>query len=226
MDQVILEHDEALDDVVSRAMEFCYPLLIVISGGSGSGKSTLARNMVAGLVKKSSQANATILALDHYYKDFDDSTMPHSPDGRVLFDAPESFWIFPFLFGIRRLLSGKSLQRPHYDQRVNKQTDYRWVQPAPIVIAEGLFAVSFANNAIWHEQVIKIFLESDLALCRERRLERDVRELGETPEQVAKMFDEQVVPCYYEYVLPQRALADIIIKPPVAETRKESNYAE
>lgn len=226
MSQKIFEWDEALSNIVSNAMEFCYPFLIAISGGSASGKSTLARNLVAGLEKKSSQAKATVLQLDHYYRDFDDLDMPHSPDGSVLFDSPESFLICPYLFGLRRLLSGESVQRPDYDQRCNRRVEWKWVRPAPIVIAEGLFTISIVNRALWSCSVLKIFLESDLALCRERRLERDVRELGETPEQVAKMFDEQVVPCYHKYVLPQRALADIIINPPMAETRKENDHAE
>jgi hypothetical protein len=48
-------------------------------------------------------------------------------------------------------------------------------------------------------------------ICLERRLERDVRERGRTPESVVEQFRTTVAPMAERYVRPTRVQADVVI---------------
>ena len=58
---------------------------------------------------------------------------------------------------------------------------------------------------------LKVFVDTDSDLRLARRLERDIRERGRTPESVLTQYLTTVRPMHNEFVEPSKRHADIII---------------
>ena len=90
-----------------------------------------------------------------------------------------------------------------------------WLEVGPagdggrVLIIEGLHV--FYSPAVRELLDLKVFVDTGRAVCLGRRLERDVRERGRTPESVVSRFQRHVVPMYEEYIEPVRRYADIVV---------------
>lgn len=177
------------------------PSVIGIAGPSCSGKTELARALACRL-------GATVLALDSYYRD-----LPHlapAERARVNFDEPAALDSALLIEHVQRLKEGLAVRKPVYDFATHTRTaEVEIVEPAAYVVAEGLFAL------YWEElrrlYTLAVFVKLDDAVCYRRRLERDVRERGRTPESVLEQYEATVRPMAQRYVLPQEAAADVIV---------------
>ena len=58
---------------------------------------------------------------------------------------------------------------------------------------------------------MKIYLGLDDETCLKRRLDRDTRERGRTPDSVAQMYRESVRPMQSRYVFPMASYADLLL---------------
>ena len=58
---------------------------------------------------------------------------------------------------------------------------------------------------------IKIFVDTPLPLCLQRRIDRDTIERGRSPQSVRDQFEANVKPMYEKFVQPTRSFADVII---------------
>ena len=56
-----------------------------------------------------------------------------------------------------------------------------------------------------------MYLDAPHALCRARRIDRDVRERGRDAADVSRQHAEHVLPMYARNVLPTRAQADLVL---------------
>ena len=77
------------------------------------------------------------------------------------------------------------------------------------MIVEGLFA-------LYQERVremcgAKVFLTVSDSTAFQRRLDRDVRERGRTPESVRVQYDATVRSMYEQYILPAQSVADLVL---------------
>lgn len=177
------------------------PRLVAIAGCTCSGKSSLAEGLAAHL-------GGPVMPVDAYYRDL--SHLPAVERARVNFDAPDAIEHERLLSDLRRLLAGEPAARPLYDFTTHtRQAGALPVQPAAVVILEGLFAL------YWEEvrrlAAVKVFVDLDDAGCLERRLDRDVRERGRTSESVLRQYAETVRPMAFQFVLPTRDYADLVV---------------
>lgn len=175
--------------------------LIGIAGPSGAGKSFLANRLAERL-------HAPVLSLDHYYHDLSHLAF----EQRVLtnFDEPSSVEHELLITQIRDLRNGREIAVPIYDfsihTRIDKTTS---LQPAPFVIIEGLFTLYWPElRSLLNTRV---YVDTAERKCFERRLERDVRERGRTPESVADQYYNCVLPMAKRYVIPTREYADVVV---------------
>lgn len=143
--------------------------VILVTGPSGSGKSSLA-----------ARSGLPVLALDDFYKDGDDPTLPELPGGSGTdWDVPASWNADAAVAAIAALCADGRAQIPVYDIAASAATGRTVLDlgGAPLFVAEGIFAAEVARR------VAALGLLAD-ALClrgrpsttARRRFVRDLRE--------------------------------------------------
>ena len=178
--------------------------LILVAGPSSSGKSTLAQ----ALCKKLGARHTRALSLDHYYHDLRHLT----PEARALrnFVEPEAWESARMIAEMQQLVQGQGIEMPQYDFSTHLRVDEtQAIAPSPYIIAEGLFALCYPElNAI---AALKIFVDLDDDIALQRRLERDIRERGRTPECITRQFNETVRPANEKHIRPSAKNADLVL---------------
>lgn len=187
------------------------PYLIGISGGSCSGKTSIA----LGLARCLDDLRPVVVPLDSYY--FDLEHVPEEERAMYNFDHPGAIDFDMFENHLVRLLEGKDVLVPVYNYESHTrapQSEWISVNPAKkkgqrVMIVEGLHV--FYSPAVRELLDLKIFVDIGKAVSLNRRVERDVRERGRTPESVVQQFQRHVVPMYEEYVEPVMEFADLVV---------------
>lgn len=175
-----------------------------MAGGSGSGKTYFARTLFEHLGADS----CAIVYQDNFY--IDQSARFDHDGGSVNFDHPDSI-DFPLLAKcLSELKGGASAQIPIYDFATHKRASHTLDVPArPVIIVDGIL--------IFHSMDVRglfddlVFFDTPESLRFQRRLERDVRERGRTPEGVHAQFFKQVKPMHDLFVEPSKAHAKTIV---------------
>lgn len=177
------------------------PFLIGVAGPSCSGKSELSKWLAREL-------DAAILATDAYYRPLDG--LAWEERARANFDEPAAIDDGLLAAQLQALARGEPIERPVYDfaQHTRKRETER-LEPRPFLIVEGLFALYW--EAVRRLLGAAVFIHASDDLCLTRRLERDVRERGRTPESVREQYARTVRPMAERYVLPTRAHAPLVV---------------
>ncbi len=179
-------------------------LIIGICGGTGSGKTTITERIISVL----SPESVLVLQQDHYYKDFPHLSLEER--ARENFDHPDSFDTPLLIEQLSQLRDGRAVDRPVYDFANYERTPQTvHLNPCPAVILEGILI--FENKTLRELMDIKIFVDTDADLRFIRRMGRDIRERGRTPESVVKQYLATVRPMHMEFVEPSKRYADVII---------------
>lgn len=178
------------------------PVVVGIAGCSGSGKTSLARALAASL-------GGTHFPLDHYYRDL--GHLPLEERCQQDFDHPSMLEAELLTSHIAALASGRGIERPLYDfathTRVRNQTEY--IAPGRFVLVDGIFALHY--DALRSLYGLSVYVEAPDDVCYQRRLARDVRERGRSPESVAGQYAKTVRPMAEMFVRPSAAHADLIV---------------
>jgi uridine kinase len=178
------------------------PYLIGIAGPSCAGKTELSRHLARLL-------SSVVLPLDSYY--FDLSHLPHAERAASNFDLPTALDHELFLRHLTELGEGREIPRPVYDFATHARTDrVEIVRPGKFIIVEGLFVLYWEDV----RQVLdtKVFVELEDKTCLERRIRRDVKERGRTPESVIRQFTQTVRPMGEKYIRPAHQFADVVVR--------------
>jgi uridine kinase len=178
------------------------PHIIGIAGPSSSGKTELARQLATRL------PGTSIVSLDSYYRGMEE--IPLEARKRVNFDHPDSLeW--PLLEQhLRALAAGLPFDEPVYSFADYVRTaETRRIVPGKFVIVEGLFVFHWPELRALLDT--KVYVETDPSVCFNRRLLRDVRERGRTPESVCEQYERTVRPSAEWFVIPSRKFADLVV---------------
>ncbi len=176
--------------------------IIGIAGSSGSGKSELSRRL-------SAATGAPVVSLDSYYRDL--THLPLEARAETNFDEPASLDDSLLLAQCSALAGGQAIDVPHYDFSCHTRVPgTQHIQPGDIVIVEGLFTLYW--NDLRHLLHASIYVDLEDETCYARRLARDVRERGRTPESVEHQYLTTVRPMAEQYIWPTRRHADLIIR--------------
>ncbi len=183
-------------------MHYNTPFVIGVAGGSGSGKTTLANNL------KDSILNSIILSHDFYYKD--NREIPFEERVQLNYDHPRAFETDLMVSDLKKLRSGVAIERPEYSFVTHTRLEETIrVNPAPIIIVEGLLIFDDKNLADLMD--IKIFVEADDDIRFIRRLTRDVKERGRSLDSIINQYLTTVKPMHDEFIKPTKKYADIIV---------------
>lgn len=179
-------------------------LVIGVAGGSGSGKTTFARTLQANL----GDHFCGMIAQDSYYRDmhqyFD------RDGGKVNFDHPDSVEFEFLIRHLHELKLGADIEMPIYDYTSHcRKLEARVFPCRPVIIVDGTLLLT--QSELRPLLDFAFFIETFEDLRFRRRLERDVRERGRTPEGVHDQFFHHVKPMHDLFVEPSRKFADRII---------------
>lgn len=188
----------------SKNLSLNSPYFIGICGGSGSGKTTFCRQMV----KLLGEERVLHISQDSYYRDL--THLPMEEREKINFDHPDIIE-FPLLVShLDELFFGKTILLPQYDfSKHIRITNPEIIMPKPIVLVEGilLFSDDDTRKRLNH----KIFIDVPEDIRFERRLKRDTKERGRTPESVKNQIQNSVKPMHNLFVEPTRNNADQIV---------------
>jgi uridine kinase len=178
------------------------PFLIGVAGPTCSGKTTLTRSLATAL------HDATIVSIDSYYKGMENISLDERK--KCNFDSPDAIDQELLLTHIRQLAIGASIDCPVYafDSYTRLATTKR-IDSARFVLIEGLF--TFYWESLRRELDLAVFVTASREVSMQRRLERDVRERGRSPEAIRAQFDQTVWPGAERFVLPSQEHADVIL---------------
>lgn len=179
-------------------------IIIGICGASGSGKTSMAE----ALREKLQPYAVAVLSMDDYY--YDCSTLSAEEKAKRNFNHPNSIDVALLYRHIMECKKGKAIHKPQYDHAsCTRLRSTISIQLPDILIVEGLLLLYFpALRALLD---LKIFIDSNPVLCRERVIARDMLERGKTREEVMMRLKTVVEPMYRRYVRPLLFFADIII---------------
>lgn len=176
---------------------------VVISGISCSGKTTLAREIKQAYAK---QGQVGVICQDRYFKDLDE--IPKTTKG-YLTDSPNAFHRIEFVRDAKKLIESGSVLVPSYDIAQNKRAGVvTLIETDGINVFEGLHAISLLSEL---ENSVKIFLNTSMEICLQRRIERDTKLYSISEERIREHWHNCIEPMCKSYILPQKKHADIVL---------------
>ncbi len=179
------------------------PIIVGIAGGSGSGKSTFADKLKAHFGNR-----LGIIRHDYYYKNRPEL----SYEERVVqnYDVPEALETRLLVEHLQALKRGESVILPDYDfaKHLRKEQGIP-MAPAQIIVVEGILVLE--SDILRSMLDIKLFVDTDPDVMATRRILRDCRHRGRTPESCLQQYISTVKPMLEKYVLPSKAYASLVV---------------
>ena len=180
------------------------PYIVGISGGSASGKTSFLKELSTAFPDDL----LCIVSQDNYYKPKEQQQKDEN--GEINFDLPESINRQAFHNDLVRLIQGQEVRIKEYTfNNAGKQSSEIILNPAPIIIMEGLFI--FYYEEIRALLDLKVYIDARDELKLQRRIKRDHDERGYGHESVLYQWNNHVMPSYHTYLRPFRDDADLIV---------------
>jgi uridine kinase len=180
------------------------PFVIGVAGGSGSGKSTVTREVLASI----GPDMAAVVMQDDYY--LDQTHMTPEDRRKTNYDHPDAFDWPLMMQHVQALRRGEAIEMPEYDfAQHNRSSKTITVNPAPVIVVEGLFALYDAKLRAMMSLKIYVDTASDVRFIR--RLQRDISERGRSTENVIHQYLETVRPMHKQFIEPTKRNADVIL---------------
>ncbi|RZL53108.1 MAG: uridine kinase, partial [Pedobacter sp.] len=126
------------------------------------------------------------------------------------FDLPSTIDDEQFLIDIKKLIKGDVVYKKEYNfNNPLAVVKILEINPAPILIVEGLFILHFQQIAELLD--LRIFIEADEYVALQRRIKRDGMERGYPEDDVMYKWENHVVPAYKEFLLPYKESCNKIV---------------
>lgn len=176
-------------------------VIVAIAGGSGSGKTTFARMLQANL----KEDFCGWLGQDRYYFD-----LPEQLRGKINYDHPSSLEFDLLDRHLTALRQGEDIWVPQYDfANHTRLPDWNLFSVRPIIVLDGILLLS--QPELRRHFDFSFFIDTHEEIRFQRRLYRDTRERGRSPESVREQFYSQVKPMHDQFVEPSRQFANRIV---------------
>jgi len=171
--------------------------VFAICGDSGSGKTTLSSLLKGGY------SDSFMLECDRYHK-----WERHNENWKEMTHLnPEANYIAKMEEDIFNLKVGKDIYQVDYDHHTGKFTEKQLINTSNNLIVCGLHSL-YGSNKLYD---VKIFMDTEESLKTKWKIKRDVVERGYTIEKVLESIKKRKGD-YKEYVLPQKNIANIIVR--------------
>lgn len=180
------------------------PIIVQVAGGSASGKTSA----VAAKVQEVFGKDARIISIDDYYRGKRYMDEKAEQGLKLNWDHPSAVDLGLLREHIGQLKEGKPIGKPIYSFKSGEREGSETVEPSPIMIIEGLFALS---GGIKDEADVRAFVDIGMHGRVMRRLLRDVHRTSMSPRDILNYFAEVVEPMHEQYVNSTKKNADLII---------------
>ncbi|MDP9072355.1 MAG: phosphoribulokinase [Actinomycetota bacterium] len=187
------------------------PIMLAIAGDSASGKTTITK----GLVEALGPDRITAICVDDYHRyDRDErKSLPFTPL------HPDCNYVEIMEQHLQLLAMGQPILKPVYEHSSGKFGRPVLVEPREYVIIEGLLPLhSKVARACFD---IRVYLDPPEAIRYAWKVRRDTQKRGYTEEQVHADLEKRE-PESAEFIRPQRARADIVVRFAPIEERGET----
>lgn len=187
-------------------------IMIGITGESASGKSTICKEITNTISKFNMPV--TILTTDNYFNDISElikkyGTFDALRDNGYDVDSPSSFQLDVLKEDLENISLGNDIYSPEY--LINgtgiSVPKAKFVPSNKIVVVEGMASMYDDIKDIFD---IKVYVETDLEIRKNRFLKRAYTERNQALEEAKKHW-EYILGAGEKYVKPARAEADIIL---------------
>lgn len=177
--------------------------IIGVAGGSGSGKTSFVNAL-----KQRFQKGVTFICLDDYYLPREDQFVDDK--GIRNFDRPDSIKSEELFKDLLKLKANETITKQKYTfNNSQAQSEEILIQPAPVIIIEGLFIYHYP---LVNEQIdLKLYIHARDELKLIRRIQRDRIERNYPLEDVVYRYEHHVMPAYRAYIEKYKSSVDIII---------------
>ena len=178
--------------------------IIGIGGGTGSGKSCVTRI----LQERIGRDKAAVILLDSYY--LCRSHLTTEERAVTNYDHPDALDWDLLVNHIDELLKGKTISAPLYDFATHTRSPQKeTIAPLNIILIEGILALHDQRLLkLYHST---IFMDAPGHVRYERRLARDIKERGRTPESVLLQWNDTVNPMHEQFCEPTKKHAQHVI---------------
>lgn len=176
-------------------------MIIGICGGSGSGKTTLLKRLAAHF----GPMRPTVFSMDNYYLPIEQQLL--DVNGQVNFDLPSALDQQTLFADLRKLKGGEPVEvkEYHFNAPPGKNVLIT-LEPSPVIIVEGLFLFHYTEVSELID--FSIFMDVDPEIQLDRRLYRDQETRGYTREAILYQWDNHVIPCFEQFLMPYEGRAD------------------
>ena len=180
-------------------------MIIGICGGSGSGKTTLLNRLYSAY----KDLQPSVFSMDNYYRPIEQQFV--DANGEVNFDLPTALDEEKLVGDLQKLVRGEEIivKEYHFNSPPDKHVLIT-IKPSDIVIVEGLFLFHYPKVRELLEY--SIFIEVDPKIQLDRRLYRDQETRGYSREAILYQWENHVLPCFDNYLLPYRKDADFLFR--------------
>lgn len=187
------------------------PIMLAIAGDSGTGKTTVT----SGLVEALGRERITSVGADDYhrYDRQERKSLPFTPL------HPKCNYIDIMDQHLQDLAARRPILKPVYDHDTGMLGRPEYVEPRDFVIVEGLLPLHTQTSRACFD--ITVFLDPPEEIRIAWKLRRDTTKRGYTEDEVRADLEKRE-PESAEFIRPQRAWADIVIRFSPIEERGES----
>jgi len=187
-------------------------ILIGITGESASGKSSIC-DEISNVITKLNQP-ASIVRTDNYFNDISDLIKKYGSfdalrDNGYDIDSPHNFQLDILKRDLEAISNGEDISIPRYllnGTGISVPHSFP-IKSNKVIIVEGVATMYETIRDIFD---IKIYVETDLKVRKERFMSRAVNARNQDPENALKHW-EYVLEAGQKYVLPARSHMDIIL---------------
>lgn len=187
-------------------------LLIGITGESASGKSTICREIKRVIEQLSMPVS--VLSTDNYFNDISDlikkyGSFDNLTDNGYDVDAPESFQLELLKKDLQSLSEGSAIMAPKYVPNGTGVSipNAQLICSDKIVVVEGIATMYNDVKDIFD---VKIYIETDNDIRRERFIKRALTERNQDEENTLKHWN-YLIEAGQKYVIPSREHADFVL---------------
>lgn len=186
------------------------PVMLAIAGDSAAGKTTLTR----GLAEALGPRRCVSLCTDDYHR-YDRAERRELPFTAL---HPDCNYLEIMEQHLQLLATGSPILKPVYDHATGELVRPELVEPAPVVIVEGLFPLHSKLARACFD--VTVYLDPPEDIRRGWKVARDTGARGYTTEAVlaelARREEESAA-----YVRPQRSHADLVVRFAPIESRDD-----
>lgn len=198
------------------------PIVVLIAGGTGSGKTEAIGAEIKRILDdfRSVATDST----DNYYRGAAWIAEQAIQNKILNWDMPEVVELNLLRDNMRRFQAGDGYTRPVYNMVASERVDTTYVEPADILLVDGIFAL---DEVLAKQGDYGIYVDADFHARLLRRMLRDTTgRTGMTLDEVIRYFIQTAEPAHRLYVESSRDRANIIIANPLNPTTEVTQAGE